>query len=275
MTCLIKTFPGYDDIAKAFSNIKLPSLPTFPKPFFGADSGSSVNSPTIVLQHWIAEIQNLFYGGMIMSVLKAIANLLSLDLSKIIPKIPGLGDVSIVDFISGNYTKIKNAIFSATKNKDSSVTSIFPQMFGAIHMIGVEIAHMIQTIFTMAIQTIVGIVVSLVKPVIDFIAAIGPVIAGIKIPTIPSLSDIRNKLASSDKKSTSITFPGFPAITLPSFGPIVAPVMVMIKAMPMILMSMIIEVIKPISKFIDDISSFIGGFKWPKCCVNQSGFYPG
>lgn len=271
MTCLTMTLPTYDDIAKAFSNIKLPSLPTFPSPFFGM-----LNAPTIALQHWIAEIQNLFYGGMIMTVLKSMSNLLALDLSKLIPKIPGLGDVSIVDFISGNYTKIKTAIISAIKNKITAFTSLFPPLFGTLHMIEVEIAHMIQTIFTMAIQTIVSIVVGLVQPIINFIAAIGPIIAGIKIPTIPSMADIASKLAAVMKlKLPSITFPGFPAITLPSFGTIMAPYMAMIKAMPMILMSMLIAVIKPITKFIDDIAAFIGGFKWPKLCVNTSGFYLG
>ena len=271
-TCLVPVLPTYEDVVKAFSHIKLPQLPTLPNPMFG-----NIHIPEVELQHWIAEVQNLFYGGFVMAVIKPLCSLLSIELKKIIPKIPGLPDITILDFIEGNVKKIKDAIMYAIKNGVQEFLSMFPPLFHQLTMIEVAIAHMMQMTFSMAIKGVIDVIVSLVQPVTDFVNNLGAQIAAIKIPTIPDLNKIANDITTNIKnKIASLSFPGFPTITIPSFGKIIAPALQAVKAMPTIFISLLIGMLQPIVKFINDIASFIGGFVWPKLCIDPvRGFYIG
>jgi phage-related protein len=274
-TCLTPVLPTMSDIEKTFSNIRLPSLPTFPQPFFG-----NLHIPDVELQHWITEVQHLFYGGLVMSVLKPIVSLLALDLVKIIPKIPGLGDITILDFLAGNYQKIKMAIEYAIKHQVQAFLSLFPPLFDQLKTIPIQIAHMIQMTFSTAIKDIIDIITSLSSVVVSTISSItqgATVIAQLVKVTIPDVQKIMTGVLSSvQNKLQHFSFPGFPNISFASLGKIVSPYMQAIKSMPMIMMNLMIEMMKPMVKFVDDIASFIGGFVWPKLCIDPvRGFYLG
>jgi len=274
MSCLSQILPTFPDIQVGFAGINLPGLPTFPKPFYG-----TVLIPSVVLPHWIVELQNTFYAGLTTQILAKIAGLLGLNYASLIPAIPGLS-VTILDFIAGDIAKIKAAIMVA----GPAFTSLFPKpLFGIVSAPDIEIAHLIQATYTTAVKSVVDVITSLVSTVTSFISNTFHVsIPGVTLPTFPTTTAIVAaieaaiptipKIPSASFMMPSLTFPGFPPITIPSFGVIYAPGIQAIKMVPMIMIALVIGLLNPIVSFVNSIASYIGGFTWPKLCVDQSGF---
>ncbi len=74
--CAINTIPTKAELKVIFAGIDLPSLPTFPKPFFG-----DVNDPEMENDHWFQEFcQNAYAAviGWIIDQLKVIGDLVGL-----------------------------------------------------------------------------------------------------------------------------------------------------------------------------------------------------
>ena len=276
MTCLIPKFPLLQDITIGFGHIQLPSLPMLPTPFFG-----SFKCPSIETPHWAVELQNLFYGGITVGILQKICSLIGLSFTSLLPSIPGLPNINIMHFITGEYTKIKNAIILA----GDKLNWIFPtNIFKNIHAPNMEIAHKIQMLFSSAIKSIVDLIISKSTDVINFIRDTFHVgISGLSFPLFPSFSSIELAIVNALKgvhlptipNFHILTFTGFPPISIPSFGSINAPNIQTVKLLPVVIMALIAVMMDKIKIFIDDISSFIGGFTWPKCCVDNKGPYLG
>ena len=268
MTCLTQTLPTYSNITTGFSGIKLPALPTFPKPFFGP-----VISPTMITPHWTVEVQNSFFSNLSTQILSEICGLLGISYSSLIPSIPNLPGITIADFISGNVAAIEAAIKSAGTAFTSQFQSMTP-----IYAPAVEMAHMIQATFSSQVKAIVDLIIGQISAVASFIHSLtsGSVTIPIPpIPTFPSPSSITSAINAAMKLGTpTVSFPGFPPVTFPDFGSIHAPSMQAVKAVPMVVADLTIGLLQPVESFVNSISTWMP-YTWPKCCVNDGGFYLG
>ena len=268
MSCLSTVLPTFNEISLAFvppqmpgvpSVPALPGLPTMPAPLFG-----NVTVPAFSTPHWIIELQNLQFGAVSIVMLTTIADILGVSLSSLVPPIPGLGSVTIVDFLDGKYEMIKTAILNA----GPAFTSLFPSpLFGTISAPNVEIAHMMQMAFSMSIVNLAEIIMSKVSAVLS---ALPPGLPSVTIPTMPSLATIRLQLSLGN-----LSFPGFPPITLPSYGNVHAPTIAIEKDIPIVVEALLLATVQPLVDWVNSLASTIGAVTWPKLCVTPSGYYVG
>jgi hypothetical protein len=237
----------------------LPGLPTMPAPLFG-----DITVPAFSTPHWIIELQNLQYGAVSITILTTIANILGVSLSSLLPPIPGLGSVTIMDFLNGQYDKIKTAILNA----GTAFTSLFPSpLFGTISAPTIEIAHMMQLTFSMCIVSLTEVIMSKISAVLSILP---PGLPSVTIPTMPSLATIRLQLGLGN-----LSFPGFPTITLPNYGNVHMPSMAIEKDIPMVVEGMLLAMVQPLVGWINSLASTIGAVTWPKLCVTPTGYYVG
>lgn len=255
--CFKTPFPTQAELAAWFAGMDLPSLPTFPKPFFG-----DVNAPFFSLSHWIRELQNTQMAIILLELWKKICNFLSLDWEALLPSLPNLPDIKISDFILGKFDKITAAIRKAIADG----VAFFVGLFGNVNIPDMEIWQWVQNMYLKAVTMLFDLIMEKIQPIIDLIGQIFEI--GIdfpSFPTLPTLDDIRAKL----RLGNILNFDGFPEINWFSGGTFKMPSVQFEKDIPAIMMELLMQIIKPLVEWIESIAAYIGSITLPKICVNS------
>lgn len=255
--CFKNPFPTQAELAAWFAGMDLPSLPTFPKPFFGG-----VNTPQFSVEHWIRELQNSQMAIILLELWKKVCDFLSLDWVELLPfDLQGLG-LKISDFITGNYEKIVAAI----KKAIAAGNEFFIGLFGDSKVPDIEIWQWVQNMYVKMIKALYDAVMYYIQPIIDLIKDLFQVdIAFPSFPTLPTLDEIRAKL----RLGNPMKFDGFPEFNFFSGGAFKWPSVQFEKDVTAVFMELLMKVIKPLVEWFESIAEWIGAISIPKPCVNS------
>lgn len=179
--CALTPIPTRAELSAIFAgpelSLKLPSLPTFPKPFFG-----SINDPETSIEHWIHDAcQN--------AQMTMLAFLL--DLLPPLPKFPVPPyNIDIMGALKMDYEAIKKGIIEFLK-------SLYPEWplkggsFFPVQIPEVDLAHTISNFMIEAGKMIIEKIQTLLQPFIDIAKLLTQgAFPSLTLPTIPTMDEI-------------------------------------------------------------------------------------
>lgn len=213
----IPPFPGMQDLQKLLPFPSIPKLPSavlallgLPDPLFDSLHLPNIEFATIAMQLQSFQLQNT-----LLNMMKPMLDLLGLDITTFLPRLPYLSGFTLLDLLSGDVTQLVAAIKQAVT--DMVHIPVVPDpIFGSLIAKAVAIPHTLMTLTSNYLQTITTAIIALIKKVTD----------KLKIPAMPALPEfptfesvltalmnaVNAKLGSLHLPDLTLNVPDFPGL---------------------------------------------------------------
>lgn len=243
-------------------------LPCLPSPIYAA-----LNIPSLEMVKVAIELQAFQMQTMMLAMIRPMLTLLSLNINTYLPKIPGLGDFTLLDLVEDN----ANALLAAVKQAiiDGFVWVGIPIPFDiTVNIPDIDALEILQAVINSYMQTITLMIVSLVTQVTSFLRIANMV----ALPTLPSpaaietafKSAVANGVGTIAEKIAAISFAGFPPFPMlpspliPTFS---IPAVDFAQYFNMFKNNLTIALLQPIMNFINAKLKAFMTFTFPLLCI--------
>lgn len=265
------------------SSFSLP-FPTLVSPLFG-----SINMPNVEATLAIITLQATQLLSVAKAIIKPLTDFLSLDLSAILPTIPGLS-FNLLDILD-DFPAVFNGIKTAIQNQVSAVMALLPNpFFSSLSIDEIKIPIAVMQIITYYTSLVITKILDLFNSVSNILnnpvhvlsfpsfPLQMPTLQGIlnilvaAIPSVPDFGSLMSGLGSINLSQLfgTLSLPGFPAFPslptplIPSFG---IPEMEFQLYLSMSYGFFIVMILDPIVDFCQNLLGAFIPFTFPMLCI--------